>query len=61
METNNVKKIFTRKVALYLRQRGFKIVGTEPNYKHPEYDVYMFLDSPQLQAAITDYNNMIRK
>lgn len=61
METNNVKKIFTRKMALYLRQNGLKIVGTEPNYKCPEFNVYLFLDTPQLREAITDYNNMIHK
>lgn len=50
------KKIFTRKLAVYLRERGFKIVGTEVNFKHPEYDVWLFKNTPELTEAILMYS-----
>lgn len=49
------KTIFTRRMALYLRQNGFSIIRTEPNRQKPEFDVYIFNDTPQLQQAITEY------
>lgn len=50
------KKIFTRKLAVYLRECGFKIVGTEVNFKHPEYDVWLFENTPKLTEAILMYS-----
>lgn len=52
-ETNE-KKIFNRKLALELRKRGFRIIKTEPNFYKPEFDVYIFKDSVELQSALTD-------
>ena len=46
-------KIYTRRIAYLLRQKGFKIVKTEINKNHPQFDVYIFLNSPELQAALT--------
>ena len=50
------KKIFTKKLAIYLRKKGFRIVGTEVNYKYPQYDVYVFEDTPELNQAILSYS-----
>ena len=50
------KKIFTRKLAVYLRECGFKIIGTEVNFKHPEYDVWLFKNTPELTEAILMYS-----
>ena len=49
------KKIFTRKLAVYLREHGFKIIGTEVNFKNPKFDVYLFEDTPELIQAILSY------
>ena len=51
------KKVFTKKMALYLRQHGFEIIKTEPNTYKPQFDVYIFYDTPELAAAITEYTN----
>lgn len=53
---NNIQKIFTKKLALELRKRGFKIIGTEPNFKYPQFDVYLFEDTEKLRMAINDIN-----
>lgn len=52
-----IKKIFTRKLAVYLREHNFKIIGTEVNFKHPEYDVWLFEDTPELRKAMDNYRN----
>ena len=49
------KKIFTRKLAVYLRERGFRIIGTEPNRWHPQYDVFLFEETPELLEAMNNY------
>lgn len=51
------RKVFSRKMALYLRQRGFKIIYTEPNTYKPQFDVYIFEDTKELQDAMTEYTN----
>ena len=50
----NEKKIFNRRLALELRNRGFRIIATEPNFYKPEFDVYIFVDSDELQSALTE-------
>lgn len=47
-------RIYTRKVALELRKRGFYICGTEPNERFPQYDVYLFKDSPAFRQTFYD-------
>lgn len=51
-----IKKVFKRKMAVYLREHGFKIVGTEVNRKRPEFDVYLFEDSDGLREAMIEYS-----
>ena len=51
---SNEKKIFNRRLALELRKRGFEIVKTEPNFYKPEFNVYIFNDSVELQSALTE-------
>lgn len=40
--TIETKRIYTKSLALELRKRGFKIIGTEPNENYPQFDVYIF-------------------
>lgn len=55
--TENVYRIYTRWLAVALRREGFKMLKTDVNEYHPKYDVYIFEDSPSLQAAITRITN----
>ena len=50
----NEKKIFNRRLALALRKKGFDIIKTEPNFYKPEFNVYIFEDSDELQSALTE-------
>lgn len=55
--TNETKRIYTKSVALELRKRGFKIIRTEPNENKPEFDVYLFENTSEFKAALTDITN----
>lgn len=52
--TNLTKRIYTKSVALELRKRGFKIIGTEPNENKPEFDVYIFENNTLFKNALTE-------
>ena len=52
--TNLTKRIYTKSVALELRKRGFKIIGTEPNENRPEFDVYIFENNNSFKKALTE-------
>ena len=51
---SNLKRIYTKSVALELRKRGFKIIRTEPNENKPEFDVYVFEETENLRKALTE-------
>lgn len=55
----NIKtyRIYSRWLAVELRKRGFKIIGTDINEYHPEFTVWIFEDSDALQAAIPELNH----
>ena len=48
----NIQKVFSRRVALELRKRGYKIIGTEVNFRQPELDVYCFEKSDDLLRTL---------
>lgn len=49
---DNTFKVFTKKLAIKLREQGFKIVRTEVNSKKPQFDIYCFEDSKELRDAV---------
>ncbi len=50
------KKVFSRRLAVFLREHGCKIVGTEVNFKRPEFDVWLFEDNERLREAFELYS-----
>ena len=50
----NTKEIYSKRVALALRQKGFKMIGTKPNIYKPQFDVYIFESSQELKKAIDE-------
>lgn len=55
---NNIQKVFSKRLARALRFKGFAIVGTEPNKYKPQFDVYLFENSVDLQKAISELNSV---
>ena len=52
-----MKEIFSRKMAVYLRRLGFKIVSVEVNPYKPEFDMWIFKDTPELRNAMSNFRN----
>lgn len=50
---NKPYRIYSRRIALELRRKGFKIIGTDINENFPQYDVYLFEDTEQLREELT--------
>lgn len=44
--------IYTKWLALALREQGFRLIRTGINQNFPQYITYIFEDSPDLQFAI---------
>ena len=51
--SNKPYRIYSRRIALELRRKGFKIIGTDINENFPQYDVYLFEDTEQLREELT--------
>lgn len=47
-------KVFTKKMANALCQRGFQVIGTEINNEKPWLYVYQFEDTPELRQALAE-------
>lgn len=48
------KRIFSRRVALALINKGFMLERTEPNKNIPGLVTYIFLETPEFLEALTD-------
>lgn len=55
MENQAVVPVYSKKLALLLRQKGFTILYTEPNRRWPQYDVNFFRDDAALQSELEQY------
>lgn len=55
----STKKIFTKRMAVYLRKKGFKIVDVMVNSNKPQHDIYVFEDTAELQEAIAEFMKIL--
>ena len=46
--------VYTRRIAYELRLKGFRILRTEINPKHPQFECWIFEKSPELLAAFEE-------
>lgn len=60
MNKNELYIIYMPRVAAALRELGFKLIKVTPNYKKPQYDVYWFENTPELQKAIPTATEMAK-
>ena len=51
-------KVFTKKIAISLRERGFDIVAVEVNKKKPQFDVYIFKDTESFREVFTELSKI---
>lgn len=45
-------KVFTLKLAQHLCKKGYRVLGTAPNFQKPWLYVYLFEDTPELRAEV---------
>ena len=50
-------KCYSSKLAGYLRQNGFEIIGKEVNLKKPQFDVFLFEYNHELRQFVNAYCN----
>ena len=50
----NEYRVYTRWLAYELRRSGFPIIRTEINEYHPQFDVYIFKNTPELHQKIVE-------
>ncbi|NTV79470.1 MAG: hypothetical protein HGA25_10155, partial [Clostridiales bacterium] len=41
-----LRKIYSQSLATKLRKNGFKLISVEPNPRKPEFDMYLFENTP---------------
>lgn len=61
MENKKLFCVYTRKIAIKLRERGFKIIKTGINPHFPQFDCYFFLDTEEFQKELTNINKEIKR
>lgn len=49
-------KCFSSRLAARLTRAGFAIVRTEPNWRKPQYDVFVFEQTPELMRIVQQYS-----
>lgn len=57
MQNIPTKIIFSRRVALSLKDQGFQIVGIDRNNYNPEFICYIFEKTPELMIA---FDNIVK-
>ena len=48
-------KIFTLKLKKYLESLGFECVGKEKSWKDPNYSVFLFPYTDEIDSAVSEY------
>ncbi len=57
----NTKTIYTKNMALFLRNKGFKILKTVPDANMPNFFNWIFEDTQELHEAMSEYSFMYCK
>jgi hypothetical protein len=51
----NTKVVFSKELANKLVNAGFELIKTEINIKDPKYRVFIFKNTPELEAMVANY------
>lgn len=53
--TMKTYKIFTLKLKKYLESLGFECIGKEKSWKDPNYSVFLFPYTDEIDSAVSEY------
>lgn len=45
-------RVYSKRVAFELRKLGYKIVGTTPNEKFPQFDIFLFKKTGDIECDL---------
>lgn len=48
----------SRKLSYFLQFKNFRLLGTQPNKDNPNWQVFLFKNSPELREAINEYREL---
>lgn len=54
----NTVRIYTRRMALYIKSKGINEIGVAQDKKKPEFINWIFVDTPELREAMDEYKNI---
>lgn len=52
---NKYYYIYTAKMVDNLIEKGFKCLGSKPDFKNPNFQVYLFKNTPELRDAVWNF------
>lgn len=55
-EKEKVFECYSIGLSNFLTKKGFRIIGTRPNTKNPNWDVWLFESSPEIERARSEYS-----
>lgn len=56
-EKEKVFECYSIGLSNFLTKRGFQIIGTRPNTKNPNWDVWLFERTPDIERAQSEYSH----
>lgn len=48
-------RVYTIRLARYLTEKGYRIIGTTQDLKNPDFINWFFEDTPELLQAVEEY------
>ena len=54
----NTIRIFTRRMALFIKSKGVEPIGTVPDENKPKFLNWIFEDTPIVRNAMTEYSSI---
>lgn len=56
-EKEKVFECYSIGLSNFLTKKGFQIIGTRPNTKNPNWDVWLFERTPDIERAQSEYSH----
>lgn len=60
MKNDGLTRIFTKRIAVELINKGFSLLDMEKNYKNDKLNVYIFKSSKELNETLTHLSNNVK-
>lgn len=55
--SNDLIQVYSKRIAFELRKLGHKVIGTMPNEKFPQFDIFLFKNEGSIEEELTNLTN----